>query len=122
MSNIRTSCALENGLELFTGKWKICILSILFEKPYRFGEIKKKFPNISIKMLSQVLSELKTADLIKKKDFKTKPLKVMYSISLFGETLKPIINEIEIWEGRHLAQIHTSLVRYKDTKIIKKII
>jgi len=122
MNNIRTSCALENGLELLTGKWKICILSILFEKPYRFGEIKKKFPNISIKMLSQVLSELKTADLIKKKDFKTKPLKVMYSISLFGETLKPIINELEIWEGRHLAHIHTSLVRTKNTKIIKKII
>ena len=120
MSNIRTSCALENSLELLTGKWKICILSLLFEKPYRFGEIKKKFPNISIKMLSQVLSELKIADLIERKDFKTKPLKVMYSISLFGETLKPIINELEIWEGRNLAQIHTSLVRFKDTKISKK--
>ena len=42
MGTIKISCALENCLELLSGKWKICILDILFQGPHRFGEIRKK--------------------------------------------------------------------------------
>ena len=86
-------------------------MDILFEKPHRFGEIRKRLPNITIKMLSQALKELHTSDLIQRKDFNTKPLKVIYSISNFGNTLRPVIKELGKWNNKHLAQIHTSLMR-----------
>ena len=77
MGSNKTSCSLENCLEILTGKWKICIINILFEKPHRFGELRKRLPNITIKMLSQALKELHTSDLIHREDFHTKPLKVI---------------------------------------------
>ena len=118
MGKIKTSCALENCLELLTGKWKICILDILFDKPHRFGEIRKKLPNITIKMLSQALKELHTSDLVNRVDHQTKPLKVIYSISDFGFTIKPVILEVHKWNDNHLSKIHTSLMRAHFNKSI----
>ncbi|MAJ66102.1 MAG: MarR family transcriptional regulator [Pelagibacteraceae bacterium TMED233] len=120
MGTIKISCALENCLELLSGKWKICILDILFQGPHRFGEIRKKLPNITIKMLSQALKELHTSDLIDRVDYKTKPLKVIYSISKFGETIKPVMKELKKWNKINLPQIHTSLMRQHYNKFKKK--
>ena len=120
MGTIKISCALENCLELLSGKWKICILDILFKGPHRFGEIRKKLPNITIKMLSQALKELHTSDLIDRVDYKTKPLKVIYSISKFGETIKPVMKELKKWNKKNLPQIHTSLMRQYYNKFKKK--
>tara|TARA_Y100000741_G_C18060034_1_gene480115 strand:+ start:201 stop:602 length:402 start_codon:yes stop_codon:yes gene_type:complete len=120
MGSIKLSCSLEKCLQLLTGKWKICILSLLFDKPYRFGEIKKKLPNITIKMLSQALKELVNSELIVRWDHKTKPPKVIYSISTFGQTLKPLIEEIEKWESENLNQIQKSLMKRHIVKYSKK--
>ncbi len=115
----KISCSLENCLELLTGKWKICILTHLFDKPHRFGEIRKKLPNITIKMLSQALKEMTAAELIVRWDHKTKPPKVLYSISTFGKTLKPVLDELEKWESENLTQIQKSLVQKNYNKFSK---
>ena len=119
MGTIKISCALENCLELLSGKWKICILDILFQGPHRFGEIRKKLPNITIKMLSQALKELHTSDLIDRVDYKTKPLKVIYSISKFGETIKPVMKELIKWNKKNLPQIHTSALSTVSLSLVR---
>ena len=45
-------------------------------------------------MLSQALRNLTNSDLIVRWDHKTKPPKVLYSISTFGKTVKPLIEEM----------------------------
>ena len=114
----KISCSLETCLELLTGKWKICILTLLFNKPYRFGEIKKKLPNITIKMLSQSLKELTESEIIVRWDHNTKPPKVIYSISTFGKTLRPVIDELEKWESKNLTQIQKSLMKKNEILLI----
>ena len=116
----KSSCALESSLELLNGKWKLCILNLLFEKPHRFGEIRKKLPNLTIKMLSQALRNLTNSDLIVRWDHKTKPPKVLYSISTFGKTVKPLIEEIERWESENLTQIQKSLAKKQLNKFSKE--
>ena len=72
MNKLKSSCPVERSLEIISGKWKICILWKLHEKKYRFGELKKSMPDITIKMLSQQLKELELGNFIHRKDFKTR--------------------------------------------------
>ena len=109
MKKIKSSCAVERSLELISGKWKICILWKLSEKTYRFGELKKSMPDITIKMLSQQLKELELGNFINRKDFKTVPPKVEYSISNFGESLEPIIRQIADWGVKNKKHIDITL-------------
>mgnify|MGYP000402850750 CR=1 FL=1 len=52
-------CPLRYALSLIGGKWKLPILCILADgKPKRYGEIKKRIPEITNMMLSQSLKEL----------------------------------------------------------------
>jgi len=97
MKKMKTSCPVERSLEIISGKWKICILWKLLSRTYRFGEFKKEMPDITIKMLVQQLKQLETSCLINRKDYKTIPPKVEYSISTFGRTLTAIISNIAKW-------------------------
>ena len=97
MKKIKSSCPVERSLEIINGKWKICILWKLYEKNYRFGELKKSIPDITIKMLSQQLKELEFAKFINRKDYHTIPPKVEYSLTKFGESFQPIIDMIANW-------------------------
>ena len=71
-------------------------------------------------MLSQALRNLTNSDLIVRWDHKTKPPKVLYSISTFGKTVKPLIEEIERWESENLTQIQKSLAKKQLNKFSKE--
>ena len=111
MRKIKSSCPVERCLEVISGKWKICILWKLTKKTYRFGELKKEMPEISIKMLSQQLKELQLGNFIHRKDFKTIPPKVEYSLTNFGKTLDHIILEISTWGHVNKKHIDKTLIK-----------
>ena len=56
-------------------------------------------------MLSQQLKELERSELISRKDFGEVPPKVEYSITDFGLTLSPILEQIEIWGVKNKTSI-----------------
>ena len=58
MRKLTTECPLERSAEIISGKWKICILTKLSKRTYRFKEIKRAMGDITVKMLSQQLKEL----------------------------------------------------------------
>ena len=61
-------CPLRYALSLIGGKWKLPILCILADgKPKRYGEIKKRIPEITNMMLSQSLKELENCDMVRRK-------------------------------------------------------
>ena len=66
-------------------------------------------PDITIKMLYQQLKELEVGKCINRKDFKTIPPKVEYSITSLGKSLRPIINKIEIWGIKNKKHIDLTL-------------
>tara|TARA_Y100001970_G_C14201257_1_gene841222 strand:+ start:71 stop:418 length:348 start_codon:yes stop_codon:yes gene_type:complete len=97
MRKLTTECPLERSAEVISGKWKICILTKLSKRTYRFKEIKRAMGDITVKMLSQQLKELVKADLVIRKDYQEVPPKVEYYLSTQGKTLIPILDEIEKW-------------------------
>ena len=91
-------CGIEYTLSKMGGKWKPFILWYLAKNgTKRYGEIRRFMPSVTNKMLSQQLKELASDKLIKRKDYKTIPPKVEYSITKEGETLMPILDLMCAW-------------------------
>ena len=86
-------CPLRYALSLIGGKWKLPILCILADgKPKRYGEIKKRIPEITNMMLSQSLKELENCDMVRRKQYSEIPPRVEYTlIGDMRELLQPLI-------------------------------
>ena len=90
-------CGVTYAMTLLTGRWKINILWMLKIGVNRYGSMKKEIAGISEKMLTQRLKELEEDGLIIRKDFKTIPPRVEYSLSEAGEKLSPILGQLSDW-------------------------
>ncbi len=98
----RDPCSLDfslirSSLNVLGGKWKMLILTYLFEGEKRFGELKKLIPEVSEKMLIQSLKELEESKVINKKVYPQSPPKVEYSLSSLGKETIPILKSLYIW-------------------------
>ncbi|NDV24742.1 helix-turn-helix domain-containing protein [Desulfovibrio sp. JC022] len=94
-------CPVEATLEVIGGKWKGAILYHLLEKPYRFGELKRTMQNITQHMLTKQLRELEKEGIVNRKVYAQVPPKVEYSVTEYGETLRPLIMMMRDWGQKH---------------------
>lgn len=95
-------CAMDITMRYIGGKWKTVVLWYLKKEKKRFSELKKLIPNITEKMLSLQLKELEKDGIVTRKVFAEIPPKVEYSLTTFGKTLIPMLEEIAKW-GRMMA-------------------
>jgi DNA-binding HxlR family transcriptional regulator len=90
-------CPIEVSMDLIAGKWKILIMWHLRNKTRRFGELQRKIPNVTQKMLTQQLREMENDGLIHREVYPVVPPKVEYSLTPFGQTFKPVLNMMVVW-------------------------
>lgn len=91
-------CPTSAAMELIGGKWKTVILYHMIEGEKRYNELRKEIPTITERTLSLQLKQLEIDGLINRKVFTKKPpLKVVYSLTTFGETLIPLLHSITDW-------------------------
>jgi predicted transcriptional regulator len=57
-------CPTEFTLAVLGGKWKTVILCYLNQRPCRYSELRKFMPNVSDKVLTERLRDLKASELI----------------------------------------------------------
>ena len=95
-------CPIEATLDLIAGKWKARILCYLSMGTSRYNGIKRAFPRVTQKMLTQQLRELETDGLINRAVFAQVPPKVEYTLTPFGESLLPVIKAMADWGTTHL--------------------
>jgi DNA-binding HxlR family transcriptional regulator len=95
-------CAVEGALGLIDGKWKGVVLFHLFEGTHRFGEIRRRLPNVTQRMLTNQLRELEADGLIVRKVYPEVPPKVEYSLSALGRSLEPVIMALKAWGDAHV--------------------
>ena len=92
------NCPVEASLSVVGGKYKSIILyRLMTDGTLRFNEIQKLIPQATIKMLSQQLKDLEAEGIIHKEIYPVVPPKTEYSITEFGETLRPIIMAMCDW-------------------------
>ena len=95
-------CSVETTLAVIGGKWKSLILWHLGESDVRrFLELQRLIPGITRKMLTQHLRELERDGVIARKVFNEMPPRVEYSLTKYGQTLRPLLRALCDWGSRH---------------------
>jgi DNA-binding HxlR family transcriptional regulator len=84
-------CEVERLLAVIAGKWKVLILRELFHGARRHAQLCKALPGVSQKVLTAQLRELELDGVLQRKDFGTKPPRVEYSLTPFGEQLRDLV-------------------------------
>lgn len=88
-------CPVATVVNLIGSKWKLLILRNLLQRPWRFNELKKSLEGISQKVLTDSLRSMEKDGIVNRKVYTDSPLKVEYSLSELGESMRPIIFEME---------------------------
>ena len=96
---------LEAAVDVIDGKWKIYILWHLQEGPKRNSELLKQIPGVSQKMLTQKLRELEKEKIIVRTVYPEIPPRVEYTLTRFGQKLKPIMMMLEQWGEDYLGEL-----------------
>jgi DNA-binding HxlR family transcriptional regulator len=95
-------CPVEATLDVIGGKWKVVILFWLKDRTLRFGELRRKIPGVSERVLTQQLRELEADGVVRREVFPQVPPRVEYSLTDYGRTLRPITELMCAWGKEHL--------------------
>lgn len=82
------------------------ILWYLQSETKRFNELQKLLPRTTQKMLIQKLRELEEDGIIHREVYPVVPPKVEYSLTKYGESLKPIIKQLYLWGEIHKERVN----------------
>lgn len=106
MTRRKEDCPIDFTISLLSGKWSMWVLWTLQEEPLRFGELKRRIPNITEKMLIQQLRKFESCNIVNRKVYTEVPPRVEYSLTEHGRSLKPIMLLIKNWGDEHLKLIN----------------
>jgi DNA-binding HxlR family transcriptional regulator len=101
-SNPVTGCPLTAALTAIGGKWKMIILYWLAESPKHFAALRRAMPGISQKVLTQQLRELVNDGLVERQPHGAVPAKVEYSLSDYGRSVLPLVENVRVWGRNHM--------------------
>lgn len=87
-------CPIRTTLELLGGKWRLLIIHQISTETVRFGELKRRLPDISEKMLVQELKTLVDYDLVVRHSYGEVPPRVDYRLTKLGQRAWQLIHPI----------------------------
>ncbi|MDE5993352.1 MAG: helix-turn-helix transcriptional regulator [Oscillospiraceae bacterium] len=98
-------CPVATTVQLIGSKWKLLILRNLLVRPWRFNELQKNLEGISQRALTDCLRSMETDGIIIRTVYPEVPPRVEYSLSELGETLRPILNSMQLWGENYKAMM-----------------
>lgn len=108
------NCGLDLIGEVIYGKWKIRLLWFINEGHRRPGELQRKIPDASRRVLNIQLTELEEHELITKKIYPVVPPKVEYSLTEFGKTLIPVISVLGQWGDENQERLRSVILKRSE--------
>jgi DNA-binding HxlR family transcriptional regulator len=101
----KTLFAIQDTLDLISGKWKIKVVSVLLYGKKNFTDLQRQIDGLGAKMLSKELQDLEINGLITRTVNATKPITVTYDLTEYGYTLQPVIIALAEWGTEHRHKI-----------------
>ena len=102
-------CPIDAMLSVIDGRWKGTILWRLSERPMRTSELRRSIPEITERMLIRHLQELVRDGILVRRQQRSVPPCVYYSISKYGMTLVPVLEAICAWGRIHLKLMNSRI-------------
>lgn len=99
---LSTECMEIYAANIIGGQWTLAICCQLINGKLRFGELRKRMPSITERMLALQLKKLEKNKLIKRTVFAEVPMRVEYELTESGKGLKPILKLLEDWGIKHM--------------------
>ncbi|MCD8739838.1 helix-turn-helix transcriptional regulator [Mucilaginibacter roseus] len=94
-------CPEAYASHIIGGQWTLVICSWLLNGKLRFGELKKKLPNITERMLTLQLRKLEKNKIVCRTVHAEVPPRVEYELTPIGLALRSVIKELEYWGDCH---------------------
>ncbi|MEV7107450.1 winged helix-turn-helix transcriptional regulator [Streptomyces atroolivaceus] len=98
-------CGVTAAIDVIDGKWKTALLWLLESGPSRPGELRRKLPGLSEKVLTQALREMEADGLVHREVHDVLPLKTLYSLTGFGRELSDALAPLSDWGHRRLERL-----------------
>ncbi|MFB4308585.1 winged helix-turn-helix transcriptional regulator [Actinomadura sp. GTD37] len=95
-------CGVTAAIAVIDGKWKTTLLWLLEGRPHRPGELRRRLPDLSEKVLTQALREMEDDGLVLREVHEGLPLKTVYSLTEFGRDLSEALAPLSDWGHRRL--------------------
>jgi len=93
--------AVNDTLNVISGKWKLPIIgSLLFNKK-RFTEILRNIPKITPRMLSKELKDLEMNGIVTRTVYNSIPVSVEYELTESAKTLGEVLDKMLEWGLNH---------------------
>ncbi|WP_214070062.1 helix-turn-helix domain-containing protein [Mucilaginibacter sp. dw_454] len=99
---------IRDALYVLNGKWKLPLIFALTEGPKRFKDIQRSLGEITPKILSKELKELELNEFVVRTVYSTTPVTVIYELTPYSKSLKPVLNELKDWGIQHRQRIVAS--------------
>lgn len=90
-------CPVEDWLAFLGHRWNALVLWHLSVTPMRFRDLVDCLPGITPKVLSERLQGLERRGLVTRSPLASFPRGVVYALSLRGEGMVAILDQIEAW-------------------------
>ncbi|MGP3974224.1 winged helix-turn-helix transcriptional regulator [Streptomyces sp. 8N114] len=99
------ACGLGTALAVISGKWKATILWEVHSRPVRFGELRRRIPGISEKILFEQLRAMEADGLIRRDVFDEVPSRVEYAVTQSGASLNAAVHTLAEWGLDHASDV-----------------
>ncbi len=95
----------RDTLDVINGKWKLPIIISIGVGNERFTDIQESIVGLTPKVLAKELKELEQHQLIKRIIIDDYPVKILYKLEIYADTLTPIIYAMKDWGVNHRKKI-----------------
>jgi DNA-binding HxlR family transcriptional regulator len=97
--------AIDDTMNVISGKWKLPIIGSLLYGPRRFKELCRDIPKITPRMLSKELKDLEANGIVTRTVYDTIPVSVEYELTPSGQSLHEVLNVMVEWGQKHRAAV-----------------
>ena len=96
-----SQCPVSATLRVIGGKWKPLILNELKRGKLRYGQLRRRIPEASHKVLTEQLRQLEQVGIVERNLYHETILRSEYQLTSYGESLRPILQALCDWGVRH---------------------
>lgn len=111
-SPYRADCPSRRILDHIGDRWTVLIVGALWDGSVRFSELRRRVEGISQKMLTQTLRALERDGLVRRDVYPEVPVRVEYTLTEAGLTLREPLRALELWSIAHLGDVSGSQEAY----------